>query len=294
VAVPTVGLALIARDEEANLPHLLASIDGAFDQVALLDTGSSDRTVEIFEEWAAGQDLPLGHRIGRFEWCDDFAAARNAADELLSTDWLAWADCDDVIEGAQDLCGAVARMPTDVAVLLCAYQMEHPSGPVCATHRQRVFRRPAPAWRGRVHESRAIDPSRRPEAGVRVLPEVAYWRTARDGMRESSQRRNAAILQRWIEEEPENPRPLGMLAAQSYVHGDRREGLSLFFRYVELRRPRMSFDQFGLAVWALAQLKVVAALSAQDAVAFAPGFISILLGRPPETWHSAIAEPLDA
>jgi hypothetical protein len=40
---PTVGLAVVARDEEDNLPYLLASVEGAFDQIVLVDTGSEDQ-----------------------------------------------------------------------------------------------------------------------------------------------------------------------------------------------------------------------------------------------------------
>ena len=38
----TVGLAIIARDEADTLPGLLESVRGAFDQVVLCDTGSTD------------------------------------------------------------------------------------------------------------------------------------------------------------------------------------------------------------------------------------------------------------
>jgi hypothetical protein len=37
----TVGLAIVARDEADNLPGLLDSVQGAFDQVVLCDTGSA-------------------------------------------------------------------------------------------------------------------------------------------------------------------------------------------------------------------------------------------------------------
>jgi hypothetical protein len=107
MTAPTLGLALIAKNEESTLPHLLASTDGAFDQIALLDTGSTDRTVEVFEKWAKTQSN-TNCRVGHFEWRDDFAAARNAADELLDTDWLCTADCDDEIIGAE---AAVSHHP---------------------------------------------------------------------------------------------------------------------------------------------------------------------------------------
>ena len=92
---PTIGLALIARNEEHGLPRLLDSITGAFDEIALVDTGSTDDTVAIFEAWCecAGQNAVIDH----FEWVDDFSAARNHSQSLLSTDWIAWADADDTI-----------------------------------------------------------------------------------------------------------------------------------------------------------------------------------------------------
>src|SRR4051812_44803777 len=105
-AGPTIGLALIARDEEETLPNLLASCNGAFDQVVLVDTGSTDRTVELFELWASAEHArnpDFTHKVGHFEWIDDFAAARNATDELLETEWIAVSDCDDVLIGASFL-----------------------------------------------------------------------------------------------------------------------------------------------------------------------------------------------
>ena len=148
--VPTIGLALIAKDEEETLPHLLASIEGAFDQVAVLDTGSTDRTVEVYEEWAERQALPLGHKVGHFEWCDDFAAARNAANALLETDWLCWADCDDVVVDADRLRRVVAALPADAAVVAfpCDDYYEGSGTLICP----RLFRSGRVVWRGRVHE----------------------------------------------------------------------------------------------------------------------------------------------
>jgi glycosyltransferase involved in cell wall biosynthesis len=66
---PLVAAALIVRDEEANLPDCLDSLDGVVDQFVVVDTGSVDRTREIA--------LAPGATVLDFPWCDDFAAARN-------------------------------------------------------------------------------------------------------------------------------------------------------------------------------------------------------------------------
>ena len=43
---PKIGLALIAKNEATRLPNLLTSVSRCFDYVALVDTGSTDKTVE--------------------------------------------------------------------------------------------------------------------------------------------------------------------------------------------------------------------------------------------------------
>jgi glycosyltransferase involved in cell wall biosynthesis len=103
---PTIGLAIIARDEQESLPALLDSVAGAFDRVALVDTGSTDATVQVFEDWC--RRTRQRHVVDRFNWCFDFAAARNFAQSLLTTSWTCFADADDVVVGAANLRGVAA------------------------------------------------------------------------------------------------------------------------------------------------------------------------------------------
>jgi tetratricopeptide (TPR) repeat protein len=236
---PSIGLALIVRDEEESLPVLLESIAGAFDQVVLLDTGSKDRTVEVFLEWANKEfkrkvvDGTPCYRVARFDWIDDFAAARTAADEQLDTDWLCWADADDVITGAGNLRELVANAPLDVAAYVASYNYaQDPFGNcVCTLRRERIVRRGAGTWHGRVHEAQAVEGGMLVELG----PDVAEWIHRKDPTEASSSERNMRILKGWLEDEPENPRVLGYIGTELLVAGEPEEAASHFRRYLDLK-----------------------------------------------------------
>jgi glycosyltransferase involved in cell wall biosynthesis len=231
-------LALIARDEEATLPRLLGSIEGAFDQLALLDTGSTDRTVEVFEEWARGQDLSLGYKVDHFEWCDDFAAARNAADALLDTDWLAWADCDDEIVGAKRLREVIDYTVSTEATWI-KFQYVGDGVPYL---RGRIFRRGHGTWRWPVHESKATE-----GWCIETLQGVCHWRHQRRA-RASSDQRNRRIARAWVEVEPEDARGLYIAAREELIRGgDRGRGLDYARRYLKLKRVRQELGPYRLA-----------------------------------------------
>ena len=84
---------MIVRDEQENLPHCLSSVAGLFDEIVVVDTGSTDRTREIA--------LEFGARVFDFVWVDDFAAARNAALARATGDYAFWLDADDVVDPPQ-------------------------------------------------------------------------------------------------------------------------------------------------------------------------------------------------
>ncbi len=84
-----VSACIIAKNEEENLPRLLESIKGKFDEIVLVDTGSTDRTVEIAKEY--------GCKVFFRKW-NGFADARNYAVEKASGDWIWFFDADMELE----------------------------------------------------------------------------------------------------------------------------------------------------------------------------------------------------
>ncbi|MDR3471338.1 MAG: glycosyltransferase [Devosia sp.] len=82
-----VSAALIVRNEEAFLDGCLVSIAGAVDEIVVVDTGSTDRTMEI----ARAHGATLIERV----WRDDFAWARNEGLAAASGEWILYIDADE-------------------------------------------------------------------------------------------------------------------------------------------------------------------------------------------------------
>ena len=87
---PTVSLCMIVRDEEANISKCLEGVRGLFDEMIIVDTGSTDATKSIAEEFGA--------KVFDFPWTDDFAAARNESRRHASGRWIFWLDADDRVD----------------------------------------------------------------------------------------------------------------------------------------------------------------------------------------------------
>ncbi|MDK9717030.1 MAG: glycosyltransferase [Trichlorobacter sp.] len=86
---PTVSLCMIVKNEESFLAQCLHSVKAVADELLLLDTGSSDRTVAIA--------TVFGARVGTFDWTGSFSEARNAVLEQAKGDWILTMDADEQI-----------------------------------------------------------------------------------------------------------------------------------------------------------------------------------------------------
>jgi len=147
-----ITVALIVKNEERTLARCLSSLAGAGVEILVVDTGSTDSTVEIARRFT--------DRVHHFAWCDDFAAARQHAFDLVEADWVMWLDADDVVHGAERLRGLAASAAAGVSgfQLRYVYEQDEWGAPVCELWRERLVRRDAGfRWRGRVHEVLVCD-----------------------------------------------------------------------------------------------------------------------------------------
>jgi tetratricopeptide (TPR) repeat protein len=102
---------MIARDEEQMLAGCLASVRGVVDEIVVVDTGSTDGTLEVARK--------AGAKTASIPWEDDFAKARNAALELATGDWILQLDADErlVRKGEKALRKALTLTDFDCGLL---------------------------------------------------------------------------------------------------------------------------------------------------------------------------------
>lgn len=85
----TISLCMIVKNEEETLARCLDSAKDIVDEINIVDTGSSDRTVEIARQYT--------DRIFFYAWTNSFAAARNESYKYATKDYILYLDADDVL-----------------------------------------------------------------------------------------------------------------------------------------------------------------------------------------------------
>ncbi|MDH3892635.1 MAG: tetratricopeptide repeat protein [candidate division Zixibacteria bacterium] len=83
----TISACLMVKNEEELLPGCLESVRDWVDEIIVVDTGSTDRTVEIADSYGA----VIHHQA----WEGDFSKHRNYTLELATSDWVFIIDADE-------------------------------------------------------------------------------------------------------------------------------------------------------------------------------------------------------
>ena len=190
---------VIVKNEERFLGKCLASIKGVADQLIVVDTGSTDRTVDIARE--------AGAEIHTFAWCDDFSAARNAALQHARGDWILQLDADEelVPETRDKLRSALQDSSTMAYRLPLADVGKEKEG---FHHVPRLFRNaPGIHYRGRVHEHAfgSLEEMRKQwglQNAIGKAQILHHGYTDQVVKDRSKVQRNLRLLQRAIEETP--------------------------------------------------------------------------------------------
>lgn len=221
---------MIVRNEADNLERVLGSLRRVVDRIVVVDTGSLDETVRLAEK--------AGAEVSHFPWVDDFSAARNAALDRATGDWILWIDADEALSphSVRELKKAI-RDPSSLGCLVVRHdlQTDAPNAAYTQMWQLRLFRnRPDLRFRGRCHPD--FEPS---------LFEVAK----REGL---EVRESGIVLKHWGY--TEDRKPAKLIRARKLLEAELQDRPGQLYYEVEYVRTLMAMAERRAAANALNSL----------------------------------------
>ena len=194
------SLCMIVKDEARALGRCLASVRDWVGEMIVVDTGSTDATIEIA--------VSHGAQVSHFPWCDDFAAARNAALDLATREWVLVLDGDETLELTDTVALARALEQSRFDGFSIPISSLNDDGSESRTTVFRLFRRDSPGmrYRGEIHEQLEVV-----AAGRARTSSLSCVRIDHDGYLASiftakeKEQRNTRLAQKLAQSRPNDP-----------------------------------------------------------------------------------------
>jgi len=220
----SLSLAMIVKNEEEVLRRCLNSASSLYNELIIVDTGSTDKTKEIAAEFNA--------KIYDFEWIDDFAAARNFSFSKCTSDYILWLDADDVVKD-QDVEKIKKYLESEESYdsLLCRYIYAHDEkdNPILVLKRNRIVKNDKKIhWVYPIHEC-VTGFSFSKDSDI----EVHHYQTEAGYNRK--QGRNLKILKKLVQESDE-PRHQWYYARELADSGQSKKAITLIKKIVKEKK----------------------------------------------------------
>lgn len=187
-----ISACVIVKNEEKNLPQWIEGVKDISDEMIVVDTGSTDETVEIARE--------AGARVYTFPWTGDFSAAKNYALSKATGSWIIFLDADEyfIPESRKRLRAVVRGVDKDrriVGLMTPLYNINvDDGGSVIGSMMQlRLFRNLKHfRYEGRVHE--ALKMKRGMSGGMKDVDLIIHHTGYSASVVRSKHERNLKIL----------------------------------------------------------------------------------------------------
>lgn len=217
----TLSICMIVKNEADVLERCLTCVDGIADEIVVVDTGSTDGTPEIARRFTPN--------VYYFDWCDDFAAARNFSFSKATMEYTMWLDADDVIDGENRgrLLELKRTLHPAVDMVMMRYEVafDGQGNPTLSYYRERIFRTALQyRWVGAVHE--VI-----PQSGVVEYQEISIQHHK---LHPTEPGRNLRIFQKMLAEGKRlDPRQQYYYARELMDHGAYPEAMEQLRRFLD-------------------------------------------------------------
>jgi glycosyltransferase involved in cell wall biosynthesis len=241
----TVTAAVLVKNEERLIQKCLQHLAPAVDEIVVIDTGSTDRTIEI------AKSMPKV-RLIQHEWKNDFSEARNAGLEAITTDWVIWVDGDEIlfpedVPYVREIAGLFDDTPLPPILQIC--QNNTINGGVSPDYSQlRMFStKRGLHYRGKVHEQ--VTTIEGDMYHSDVFKAMVRLRVQHDGyepliiQQKDKLQRNLSLLEEMVTDEPNNPAWWYFLGRETLGMGDKEKALEILLKTEMLAKLQPRFGR---------------------------------------------------
>lgn len=229
---------MIVKNEETFLSDALRSVAGIADEICIVDTGSTDRTIAIAREFGA--------RVVERAWSDDFSVARNSALALATHQWILVLDADErLAAGSAEALRAIGKERAGLRGkwLACRNLTDDVKGSGAMTNALiRIFpNNPRIRYRNRIHEFVALDRSPDGLPSDRTQIEIVHHGYLHAVVKDRAKaERNLRLSRIAVESEPAEPFHHYNFAMSLLLAGDRDAAIDEFevLRTLTAQTPR--------------------------------------------------------
>jgi glycosyltransferase involved in cell wall biosynthesis len=139
---------MMVRNEENRLGRCLASLKDVVDEIIIVDTGSTDRTIEIAKSFGA--------RVYDHPWQDDFSLHRNQSLSYATSEWCFVIDADEELclfkdSSWEDLRKFLKRIPKEYPAAALLFQDIQQEIILMQFNSTRFFRNGQASYEGIIH-----------------------------------------------------------------------------------------------------------------------------------------------
>lgn len=237
----SLSLCMIVKNEEDNLSRCLDSVKDIVDEMIIVDTGSTDSTVDIIKSYGA--------KPYYYEWNDNFSDARNYSLEQATCDWILIMDADDELErdDKQLLLELIRDLDAEAYFThtLC-YVGDKPGSDVIMNLNVRVIKNNKDyRFTGAIHEqigSNIVQINK--DAKIMTIPVRFhhYGYMDKDVAEKNKRERNIRIIEGCLSENPEDTFMLFSMGNEYYSMGDYNRALEYYTKSYEKFNPNIGFS----------------------------------------------------
>ncbi len=246
------SLCMIVKNEEKMLAECLQSVADVVDEMIIVDTGSTDKTIDIAKKYKA--------EIHTFDWNGDFSAARNESIKYASGNWILWMDADERLnpDSKEELRSIVNKAATQPEIYKVNIKNFQKGDYFYISDAHRLFSNHFNIeFSGRIHEQ--ISPSLKKIGGREVATNIEiyhYGYNLDETEQQKKNARNLALLEKMVSEQPDYAYGYYTLA-QNYAMSEKyEEAVKNFQKALDLRQLNKQMTASLLVTYAEVLMKM--------------------------------------